>query len=330
MSTTRFLCGSNAERASNGYALLPEVRTMEYEKADRLLISGPCVLESVSTARSIAESTLEILERRGISLRYVFKASFDKANRTSLASYRGPGIDEGLTMLDKIKREFEVEVTSDIHTPQQARIASGVLDIVQIPAFLCRQTDMVTEAGRHFSEVNVKKGQFLPPDSASHIVEKASSLGTPLVYITERGSSFGPANLVVDYRSLKDISAIAPTIFDATHSIQRFDAGRSTTTGDISYLPSLAKAAVATGHLSGLFIETHPSPLSAKCDRHSMWPLNRLENLLVDLCEIWDIVDEQEERNTSSAVDASSQGDGVAKHREPSLDLPPQQPRGVG
>lgn len=258
------------------------------------------MLESRATTRAVVEETLEVLARHRTGLKYVFKSSFDKANRTSISSYRGPGIEEGLTILDEIRSEYNIMVTSDIHLPRHARVASNVIDIVQIPAHMCRQTDLIIAASEMFNTVNVKKGQFMSPEATRFIVEKASSSGANSVLLTERGTTYGSDDLVVDYRSFHTLNKFAPVIYDATHSIQQPPNGTQTTKGDIEYLPSLARAAVATGYLSGLFIETHPAPRLARCDRHSMWPLDRLEGLLISLCELWDVVDAQRKRNAVS------------------------------
>ena len=230
------------------------------------LIAGPCVIESYEITLLIAKTLKNISTRLNIPL--IFKASFDKANRTSIQSYRGPGFDKGLNILDEIKRALDIPVISDIHLPDQAEKAAKILDVIQIPAFLCRQTDLILAACRTGLPINIKKGQFLSPHDCRNILNKAKQTGNSHISITERGSSFGYNNLVVDFRSFPIIKQMgAPVIFDATHSVQLPGGAIEASSGERQYVPVLAKAAIAAG-ADGLFIETHPEP--EKADRKSV------------------------------------------------------------
>ena len=248
------------------------------------LLAGPCVIESEAVMREIAATLKEVTLRLGISL--VFKASFDKANRTSLGSYRGPGSEEGLALLAGIGREFELPLVSDVHESGQVAAAAEVLDIIQIPAFLCRQTDLLVAAAGTGKPVNLKKGQFAAPWDMAHAVAKVRSAGTGGLLLTERGSSFGYNNLVVDMRSLPLLSELGcPVIFDATHSVQLPGGAGSSSGGQRRFVPTLARAAVAAG-VDGLFMEVHPDPDRALCDGPNSWPLDQVEALLRDLLAI--------------------------------------------
>jgi len=248
------------------------------------LLAGPCVIESEAVMREIAATLKEVTLRLGISL--VFKASFDKANRTSLGSYRGPGSEEGLALLAAIGREFELPLVSDVHESGQVAAAAEVLDIIQIPAFLCRQTDLLVAAAGTGKPVNLKKGQFAAPWDMAHAVAKVRSAGTGGLLLTERGSSFGYNNLVVDMRSLPLLSELGcPVIFDATHSVQLPGGAGSSSGGQRRFVPTLARAAVAAG-VDGLFMEVHPDPDRALCDGPNSWPLDQVEALLRDLLAI--------------------------------------------
>ncbi|MFH7324867.1 3-deoxy-8-phosphooctulonate synthase [Desulfurivibrio sp. C05AmB] len=248
------------------------------------LLAGPCVIESEAVMREIAATLKEVTSRLGISL--VFKASFDKANRTSLGSYRGPGPEEGLGLLAAIGREFELPLVSDVHESGQVAAAAEVLDIIQIPAFLCRQTDLLVAAAGTGKPVNLKKGQFAAPWDMAHAVAKVRSAGTGGLLLTERGSSFGYNNLVVDMRSLPLLSELGcPVIFDATHSVQLPGGAGSSSGGQRRFVPTLARAAVAAG-VDGLFMEVHPDPDRALCDGPNSWPLDQVEVLLRDLLAI--------------------------------------------
>ncbi|MCP4670868.1 MAG: 3-deoxy-8-phosphooctulonate synthase, partial [Desulfobacula sp.] len=228
------------------------------------LIAGPCVIENYETTFKIAKHLKQITTK--LDIPFIFKASFDKANRTSIQSFRGPGFVKGLEVLDSIKKELDLQVISDIHLPDQADKAAEVLDIIQIPAFLCRQTDLITAACNSGKPVNIKKGQFLSPLECKNILIKAKESGNKNICITERGSSFGYNNLVVDFRSIPIIKNLgAPVIFDATHSVQLPGGATDSSAGERQFVPTLSKAAIAAG-VDGLFIETHPDPDMALCD----------------------------------------------------------------
>jgi len=247
-------------------------------------ILGPCALESETFAWEMARSLKEIADRTGIP--FVFKASFDKANRTSVNSFRGPGIVEGCRILSEISKELKVPVTTDIHTAEQAEIAAEYIDLLQIPAFLCRQTDLLEAAAKTGRVVNVKKGQFLAPWDYVNIADKMRAFGCDRFLITERGTTFGYNNLVVDMRSLYIMRKEGiPVIFDATHSVQRPGGLGGATGGDGELAPVLARAAVATG-LEGLFMEVHSDPANAMSDGPNQIPLEFIEDLLVKLLAI--------------------------------------------
>jgi 2-dehydro-3-deoxyphosphooctonate aldolase (KDO 8-P synthase) len=236
------------------------------------LVAGPCVIENFDTTFHIAQALKSMAADLGIP--FVFKASFDKANRTSVESFRGPGFEQGLSILSDIKSRLDVKVISDIHLPDQAAPAARVLDVIQIPAFLCRQTDLILAACRTGKPVNIKKGQFLAPQDCKNIIDKAATTGNPHIAITERGTSFGYNNLVVDFRSIPILGQLGvPVIFDATHSVQLPGGGGSASAGDRQFIPTLAKAAMAAG-AHGLFMETHPDPAKALCDGPNSMPLS--------------------------------------------------------
>ena len=243
-----------------------------------VLIAGPCVLESRDGAFKIAETTAEICMRLGLP--YIFKASFDKANRSSIDSYRGPGLEKGLEILAAVKEQLGLPVTTDIHTIEQVEAAAAIVDIIQIPAFLCRQTDLLTAAGRSGRVVNIKKGQFVAPGDMRQAVNKVASTGNRRILLTERGSTFGYNNLVVDFRSIPQMAACGcPVVFDATHSVQLPAALGSSSGGDRAMIPVLAAAAVAAG-VDALFMEVHPEPDKALCDGANSLPLAEIETLL--------------------------------------------------
>jgi 2-dehydro-3-deoxyphosphooctonate aldolase (KDO 8-P synthase) len=249
-----------------------------------LLIGGPCALESEELARRVAGTLQEICARLGIS--YVFKASFDKANRTSLEAYRGPGLQEGLTILSRIRSDLGVPVISDIHDITQVSAAAEVLDILQIPAFLCRQTDLLTAAARTGKPVNVKKGQFVSPWDMQNVVNKLRGAGGKKIMLVERGASFGYNNLVVDMRSLPVMRSFGcPIVYDATHSVQLPGGAGGSSDGQREFILPLARAAVAVG-IDGLFMEIHPEPEKALCDGPNSIPLNEIESVLVQLLRI--------------------------------------------
>jgi 2-dehydro-3-deoxyphosphooctonate aldolase (KDO 8-P synthase) len=249
-----------------------------------VLIAGPCMLESETLAMSVAEKINEITNR--LSIPFVFKGSFDKANRSSIFSQRGPGLEKGLKILQKIKEEYKVPVTSDIHEASQATEVKDVLDIIQIPAFLCRQTDLLTAATKTGKIVKVKKGQFLEPHAMRNIVKKINEAGGENILLTERGTTFGYGNLVVDMRSLVTMREFGtPIVFDATHSVQIPSGDGATTGGKREFVPFLSKAAIAIG-IDALFLEVHPEPDKALSDGPNMVKLSELEEILKPLVEI--------------------------------------------
>ena len=253
-----------------------------------VIIAGPCVIENEEITFTTAQKLKEVCDRLGISL--IFKSSFDKANRTSGSSFRGPGIDQGLKILSEVKKRFSIPVISDIHAVDEVRPASEVLDALQIPAFLCRQTDLIISSSRTGKPVNVKKGQFLAPWDVKHIIEKFTSTGNQNLLLTERGTSFGYNNLIVDFRGFSVIRSFGyPMLFDVTHSLQLPGGEGRSSGGQREYAPSLARAAVATG-VDGLFIEVHPDPMKALSDASTMIPLNEIEGLLQQTKTLHDTV----------------------------------------
>ena len=253
-----------------------------------LIIAGPCVIESEEHCLRMARALKDIAAQAGLPL--VFKASFDKANRSSIRSYRGPGLEEGLRILNRVKIETALPVLSDIHEPSQASPASRVLDVLQIPAFLCRQTDLLLAAAATRRPVNVKKGQFLSPWEAGNIVEKIRSAGNDRVLLTERGTTFGYQNLVVDFRSIPIMQGFdCPVIFDATHSVQRPGQKGDSSGGDRAYIPILARAGIAAG-ADGLFVEVHDNPERALSDGPNALPLSEFPRLLGEVRGIAEIV----------------------------------------
>ncbi|PIE66490.1 MAG: 3-deoxy-8-phosphooctulonate synthase [Desulfobacterales bacterium] len=253
-----------------------------------LLIGGPCALESEDIARTVAVKVSEVCARLGIS--YVFKASFDKANRTSLSSYRGPGLKDGLAALARIREDLNVPIISDIHDCTQAAPAGEVLDIIQIPAFLCRQTDLLVAAAKTGKVVNVKKGQFVSPWDMKNVVNKLYSAGTEKIMLVERGASFGYNNLVVDMRSLPVMRSFGyPVVFDATHSVQLPGGAGGSSGGQREFIEPLTRAAVAAG-IDALFMEVHPEPSKALCDGPNSIPLDDVEPLLKKLVRIREAV----------------------------------------
>lgn len=253
-----------------------------------VLIAGPCVIENEEITFTTAQKLKEVCDRLGISL--IFKSSFDKANRTSGSSFRGPGIDQGLKILSEVKKRFSIPVISDIHAVDEVKPASEVLDALQIPAFLCRQTDLILSSSRTGKPVNVKKGQFLAPWDVKHIIEKFTSTGNQNLLLTERGTSFGYNNLIVDFRGFSVIRSFGyPMLFDVTHSLQLPGGEGSSSGGQREFAPSLARAAVATG-VDGFFIEVHPDPMKALSDASTMIPLNEIEGLLQQTKTLHDMV----------------------------------------
>ncbi|MFC2759525.1 3-deoxy-8-phosphooctulonate synthase [Hallella multisaccharivorax] len=252
----------------------------------KTLIAGPCVIESEELLDIVASELVGINRRLGTDI--IFKASFDKANRTSLHSFRGPGIDKGLQMLSDIKSKYGLRLTTDIHESWQAKPVGEVVDVIQIPAFLCRQTDLLVEAAKTGKVVNIKKAQFLSGKDMRYPYEKAMESGASEVWLTERGNSFGYNNLVVDFRNIPDMREITSTvIMDCTHSVQRPSAGEGKTVGDRRFVPSMALAAKAFG-ATGFFFEVHPDPDKGLSDAANMLELNKLEPLIKKLINDFD------------------------------------------
>ncbi|MBF0201514.1 MAG: 3-deoxy-8-phosphooctulonate synthase [Desulfamplus sp.] len=256
-----------------------------FHDPDKLvLISGPCVIENHETAFNTASILKETASK--LDMPFIFKASFDKANRSSHSSFRGPGFEKGINILAKIKERLDIKIISDIHLPEQAGPGAEILDMIQIPAFLCRQTDLIAAAARTGKPVNIKKGQFLSPWECKNLIEKARAFGCKDVTITERGSTFGYNNLVVDFRAIEIIASFGvPVIFDATHSVQLPGGMGSSSGGNRGFAPCLLRAAVAAG-VQGIFIETHPDPDKALCDGPNSIPLEQMPALLRTLLEI--------------------------------------------
>jgi 2-dehydro-3-deoxyphosphooctonate aldolase (KDO 8-P synthase) len=249
-----------------------------------LLIAGPCVIESEGHAVGIARAIRDIAARCGVP--YVFKASYDKANRTSLGSFRGPGLAEGLRILRRVQQEVGVPVLTDIHEPAHAAPVAEVADVLQIPAFLCRQTDLLVAAAQTGRVVNIKKGQFLAPSDMRHAAAKIAAAGNDRVILTERGTSFGYHNLVVDMRSLPMMRGLEyPVVYDVTHSLQLPGAGDGVTAGQAEFIEPMARAGVAAG-VDGVFMEVHERPEQAKSDAQNALKLDRLEPLLMKLTGI--------------------------------------------
>jgi 2-dehydro-3-deoxyphosphooctonate aldolase (KDO 8-P synthase) len=252
------------------------------------LIAGPCVIESEAHARMIAERVAKIAADAGVP--YVFKASYDKANRSSVNSFRGPGLKEGLRILRKIKADLKIPILTDIHEAAHAAPAAEVVDILQIPAFLARQTDLLTAAGKTGRAVNIKKPQFVSPADMKNVVEKIASTGNTNIILTERGSSFGYQNLVVDFRGIPQMKKLGyPIVFDATHSVQLPGGQGHASGGQPEFIEPLARAAVAA-EVDGIFIETHDNPAKALSDGANALPLDQLPGLLSRLKEISDLV----------------------------------------
>lgn len=254
------------------------------------LIAGPCVIESEDMSLRVAEKLREIAEKLGIFI--IFKSSFDKANRSSHISFRGPGIDEGLKILERVRSEFGLPILTDVHEIAQVAAVASVVDILQTPAFLARQTDFINAVAACGKPVNIKKGQFMAPHDMAHVVAKAraaaqdAGVDADNIMICERGASFGYNNLVSDMRSLAIMRETGcPVVFDATHSVQLPGGNGATSGGQRQFVPVLARAAVAAG-VAGLFMETHPDPQNALSDGPNAWPLGRMENLLETLIAI--------------------------------------------
>ena len=253
-----------------------------------VLIAGPCQIENRDHALYNAEALVKASQKAGVN--FIYKSSFDKANRTSAKSARGVGIDKGLRILECVKQEFNCPTLTDIHLPEQCNIVSDVVDILQIPAFLCRQTDLLISAGESNAIVNIKKGQFLAPWDMEHVAAKIASTGNDKILLTERGTSFGYNTLISDMRSLPQMADLGyPVIFDATHSVQQPGGQGESSGGQREFVEYLARAAVAVG-VAGVFIETHQDPDNAPSDGPNMVPLNKLENLLKQLHDIDNLI----------------------------------------
>jgi 2-dehydro-3-deoxyphosphooctonate aldolase (KDO 8-P synthase) len=262
------------------------------QEVDFLLIAGPCAIESEAHAMRVADSLRACAEKAGVPL--VFKASYDKANRTSGASFRGPGLEEGLRILSRIKQEIGVKVLSDVHGVEEVGAVEGVLDVIQTPAYLCRQTDLLTAVGRTGKAVNVKKGQFLAPWDMEHVLRKVRSTGNENILITERGSSFGYNQLVTDMRALRIMRAFGfPVVFDASHSVQLPGGKGDKSDGQREFILPLARAAVAVG-VDGIFLEVHDQPETARCDGPNSLPLEQVPRFLEQVLRIQEIVKEWE------------------------------------
>ncbi len=258
---------------------------LQLDKSPFFVIAGPCVIESAELCMEVARRLQRVCCELG--LRYIFKASFDKANRSSASSFRGPGIEDGLVVLKRIRDELHVPVLTDIHEPQQAAVAARVCDVLQVPAFLARQTDLLVACGRTGKAVNIKKGQFMSPQEMSLAAEKVRSTGNPNVMLTERGTFFGYNRLVNDFTGLEVMRQTGcPVVFDITHSTQQ-PAGLGTQSGgNPQFSPLLARAAIATGAVKGLFLECHPDPANARSDAATMLHLDDVEPLLVQCTRI--------------------------------------------
>ncbi len=250
------------------------------------VICGPCVIESEDHTLFCARRLKELFS--GLPLSFIFKASYDKGNRSSIHSFRGPGLDKGLAILSRVQKELRLPVLTDVHSPSEARAAGQVCEMIQIPAFLCRQTDIVAAAAETPAAVNVKKGQFLAPWDMKNVVEKLQCGGCNKILLTERGASFGYNNLVSDMRSIPIMQSFGyPVCFDASHSVQLPGGHGTSSGGQREFIPTLAKAAVAAG-CNAIFIEAHPDPASAKSDASSVFPFDALKALLFQLARIYD------------------------------------------
>ncbi len=252
------------------------------------VLAGPCVLESMDVVDETAKGLKKITDDLGIN--FVFKSSFDKANRSSIHSYRGPGLEKGLEMLQAIKDKYNIPIVTDIHLPEQAEPVSKVADILQIPAFLCRQTDLLVAAAKTDKIINIKKGQFLAPEQMATLVKKVEESGNNKILLTDRGCTFGYNNLVVDFRAIPIMQETGyPVVFDATHSVQLPGANGSCSGGDRKFVPTLAKAAIAAG-ANALFFEVHPNPDKGLCDGPNMISISQAEELFKVCKDIFELV----------------------------------------
>lgn len=262
----------------------PARRGWPFDPDRMFFIAGPCAIESRELCLTVADHLAATADSLGVDI--IFKASFDKANRTSVDSFRGPGLDEGLRILEEVREASGLKLVSDIHTPDQAEPVGGVLDIIQIPAFLCRQTDLLVAAGATGKTINIKKGQFVAPGDMARAVAKVRAGGSDRVMLTERGSAFGYHNLVVDFRSLVTMAELGcPVVFDATHSVQLPGGLGGSSGGDRRFVEPLARAAAAVG-VSGVFMEVHPDPDRALCDGPNSLPLDQVAALMARLLAI--------------------------------------------
>ncbi len=251
------------------------------------VIAGPCALEDLGLALEVSSALAEL--SAALNLPIVFKSSFDKANRSSVESFRGPGLATGLEWLARVKEQTGLCIITDVHETSQISEVAAVADVIQIPAFLCRQTDLLYAAGETGKIVNIKKGQFMAPWDMRGVLDKVRSSGNPMVWLTERGSSFGYNNLVVDFRSLQIMSELGvPVVFDGTHSVQLPGGLGNCSGGQREFVPVLTRAAAAVG-CAGMFLEVHPDPDHALCDGPNSWPLDKLEPLLRELLALWNI-----------------------------------------
>lgn len=256
-----------------------------------VIMSGPCVIESETHCLKAAETLKRMCEKHHVHL--IFKSSYDKANRTAYDSFRGPGLEEGLRILQRVQKEFDLPVVTDVHSPEEATAAGAVCELIQIPAFLCRQTDLVTAAGRTKAIVSVKKGQFLAPWDMENVVEKIKAAGNDNIILVDRGTSFGYNNLVCDMRGIPIMQAFGyPVCFDATHAVQKPGGLGKSSGGDREFIPVLAKAALAAG-ANCLFMESHPNPAEAKSDAASVMAFERLDQLLPHLKQLYELIQAQ-------------------------------------
>ncbi len=264
------------------------LKDFEIGKNKLTILAGPCAIESMEVLRTTAEELKKVCDE--LDINYVFKSSFDKANRSSIDSYRGLGMEKGLEMLAQIKKEFDLPIVTDIHLPEQAEPVAEIADIIQIPAFLCRQTDLLVAAAKTGKIVNIKKGQFLAPEQMKSIVKKVEDSGNKNIMLTDRGTSFGYNNLVVDFRSIPIMKEFGyPVVFDATHSVQTPGSNGDSTGGDRRFVPTLAKCAMAAG-ADVLFFEIHPNPGCALCDGPNMLPLADAKNVFKKCNEIYNLI----------------------------------------
>lgn len=258
------------------------------EKQPLTIFCGPCVIETEEFTLRAADELKKIFSKH--PFQFIFKASYDKANRSSIHSFRGPGIEKGLQILQRIQKEFDLPIVTDIHSPEEAAIAGEVCDVIQIPAFLCRQTDLIIAAGKTSAAINVKKGQFVAPWDMKNVVEKLTACGNNRIILTDRGTSFGYNNLVSDMRAIPIMQQFGfPVCFDATHSVQLPGGLGTSSGGQREFIPTLAKAAIAAG-ANALFIEAHPNPALAKSDASSVMPFENLKTLLIQIERLYEAV----------------------------------------